>query len=451
MKWTIYLIPVLLLGLFFWSCTQKPVQPEGKIHPDWVKNAVIYELNTRQFSPEGMFAAAQAELPRLKELGVDVVWIMPIYPIGELERKGTLGSYYAISDYKAVNPEFGTLDDFRAFVSESHRLGMKVIIDWVANHTSPDAVWTVNKDWYVLDSLGDFIVQYDWTDIAKLDYNNPDMREAMIDAMVFWLREADIDGFRCDVAGEVPTDFWEEAVVRLQAVDPEVFMLAEAEKPELNEKAFDAYYGWEMHHVMNLLAKGERRPDSLWTYFKGHDARFPKNAVPMMFTSNHDENSWNGTEFERMGDAAKTFAVFTYVIPGMPLIYNGQEAGFDRRLEFFEKDSIDWHDPQGFTPFYQSLNRLKHSHPALYAGTAEAEFIPLKNDRPKQLFSLARRNGGDRIVAFFNLSPEPVTASVQAKELAGNYTDYFEGTSHELTAKTAVDLAPWGYRVYVNR
>ncbi|NLZ95743.1 MAG: alpha-amylase, partial [Bacteroidales bacterium] len=296
----------------------------------------------RQYTTEGTFSAFEQHIPRLQELGVDILWFMPIQTIGEVERKGSLGSYYSIQNYTEVNSEFGTLADFKSVVEKAHASGMKVILDWVANHTSRDAVWLENEDWYVTDSLGNVEAPYDWSDVAKLNYNNDDMSETMLENMLWWVREADIDGFRCDVANEVPTVFWERATDSLKALKPNIFMLAEAEEPELNSKAFDAYYAWDFHHKMNMVAQGDGNVDSLRASLNKMNTRFDDRAIPMYFTSNHDENSWSGTEFERMGDAVTAFTALSYVLPGMPLIYNGQEVGFDRRLEFFEKDNIDW-------------------------------------------------------------------------------------------------------------
>ncbi len=276
---------------------------------------------------------------------------------GGKDRKGTLGSYYSVRDYTQINSEFGTFDDFKSVVRQAQEMGMKVILDWVANHTSRDAVWVeANPGWYLRDSLGgDLSIMYDWTDIAQLDYSQHEMRKAMIEAMMFWVRETGIDGFRCDVAGEVPTGFWEEAKDSLLSLNPDIFLLAEAEKPELNETVFDAYYAWDFHHKMNMVAQGKENADSLRLSLLRMNNRFSPDAVPMFFTSNHDENSWNGTEFERMGDdAAETFAVLTYMLPGMPLIYSGQEVGLNRRLQFFEKDSIDWADTGGDLPLFTS-------------------------------------------------------------------------------------------------
>jgi glycosidase len=421
-----------------------------KVHPEWASNAVMYELNTRQFTPEGTLAAAARELPRLRELGVDVVWLMPVHPIGVAQRKGTLGSYYAISDYKAINPEFGTMDDFKVFVEQAHAQGMKVIMDWVANHTSPDALWAGNRDWYRLDSLGNFLVMFDWTDIAPLDYANRDMREAMIDAMMFWVSETGIDGYRCDVAHEVPVDFWEEAVARLETIRPDIFMLAEAEKPELNRRAFDAYYGWELHHIMNGIARGEKRADTLWTFYKTLQSRFPEGSIPLNFTSNHDENSWNGTEFERMGDAAPTMAALSYLVPGMPLIYNGQEVGFDRRLAFFEKDSIDWNDRGVFGELYRTLGRLKHSSAALASDLGPASFVRVTGDAPRQVFSFVRQAGEDKVLAVFNLSSAEATVRLKLGADAGRWNEYLTGTAVDLEARPSFELAPWEWHVYVN-
>ena len=277
------------------SCAKQPCcQLE---HPCYAYDATIYELNTRQLTEEGTFKAAEAVLPALKEIGVDIIWIMPIQKIGVLERKGTLGSYYAITDYCQFNPEFGTRADFEHFLAEAHKLGLKVILDWVANHTAPDSEWTKNEGWHYRDSLGNLMVQYDWTDISKLNYDNQDMRAAMKQAMHWWMDTIGIDGFRCDVAGEVPTDFWNEAMAEIRAKHPDMFTLAEdeAEAQDLTETAFDMYYGWELHHLMNGVAQGNKTVEDLWGYFAKVDTTLRKEAIRMNFTSNHDENSWNGT------------------------------------------------------------------------------------------------------------------------------------------------------------
>jgi len=426
---------------------QQAADSSGSGHPEWVYNAVIYEVNIRQYTPEGTFRAFSEQLPRLKELGVDVLWLMPVQPIGEKDRKGSLGSYYSIRDYTGVNSEFGTLDDFRMLVQEAREMGMKVILDWVANHTSRDAVWVeAHPDWYVRDSLGNLNIMYDWTDIARVDYTKPEMRAAMIEAMMFWVREADIDGFRCDVAGEIPTDFWEAAKDSLTALKPGLFLLAEAEKPELNESVFDAFYAWDFHHRMNLVAQGKEDADSLRHSLDRMMDRFSPNAIPMFFTSNHDENSWSGTEFERMGDAARSFAVLTYMLPGMPLMYSGQEVGLDHRLAFFEKDSINWDDDRGFSDFYSGLNRIKQTNKALSAQEREGEMIEIGNDQPARVWSFRRLNEGDEVVCLFNFSQEPVKVSFTERIPGEGYVSFPD--SAEVTAVKVLDLKPWEYRIY---
>ena len=436
------------------SCGNQNKQPLeettglNNAHPEWVYDAVIYEVNTRQFTPEGTLTAFSAHLPRLKELGVDILWFMPIQPIGVKDRKGTLGSYYSIKDYTGVNSEFGNLDDFRKVVKEAHDMGMKVVLDWVANHTSRDALWVeAHPDWYVRDSLGNLNVMYDWTDIAQLDYSKPEMREAMIGAMKYWVREANIDGFRCDVAGELPTDFWVAAKDSLTPLKGDIFMLAEAEKPELNESLFDAYYAWDLHHRMNAVAQGKEGVDSLRLSLDRMMDHFSPGAIPMYFTSNHDENSWNGTEFERMGDAVRSFAVLTYMLPGIPLIYSGQEAGLDRRLAFFEKDLIDWSDKHRFSDLYRELNRLRKSNKALLSQERDGEMVEIANDQPQAVWSFKRMNEGDEVACLFNLSKDRVKVTLDDMFPGERYLSFPDSTA--VVAVKEFELDPWEYRIYL--
>ena len=318
-------------------------------HVPWSRNAAIYEVNIRQFTADGTLKAATAELPRLKTLGVDILWLMPLQPIGQLNRKGTLGSYYSIRDYTAVNPEFGTLADVRAFVQAAHSLGMKVILDWVANHTAFDHPWTrEHKDWYKLDAHGDiFPVTFNagtsgeehWSDVTGLNYDKPALRDAMIAAMQFWVRETDLDGFRCDVAGAVPTPFWERARRELDAVKP-MFMLAESDARDLHRNAFDMTYSWDLAALFHRVGQGKAGAAELRDWAAKEPHGYPPSAYRMRFTTNHDFNSWNGTDAQLYGDAWLPLAVLTFALPGMPLIYGGQEARLDKRLEFFEKDPI---------------------------------------------------------------------------------------------------------------
>jgi len=314
-----------------------------KSMPEWAKSANIYEVNTRQYTPEGTFAAFQKQLPRLKEMGVDIIWMMPINPIGVKNRKGSLGSYYSISDYKAINPEYGTEADFKNLVAEAHKLGMHVIVDWVANHTSWDNVWMKDhSDWYTKDSLGNIIIPAgtDWNDTADLNYDNPELRKAMIDAMSYWVKNTDIDGFRCDVAGMIPISFWIHARKAIDELKPNCFFLAEAGEP-LQHMAFDMTYDWPLKDTINAIAKGKMNVTSLVKHFADENKKFKPEDLRMQFITNHDLNTWDGSEYERLGDkAVDAFNVLIYTIPGMPLTYTGQEEPLKKRLKFFDKDTV---------------------------------------------------------------------------------------------------------------
>ncbi len=416
--------------------------------PDWAKNATIYEVNIRQFTPEGTFKAFETHLPRLKKMGVDILWLMPIHPIGVENRKGGLGSYYAISDYKAVNPEFGTLDEFKKLVKSAQVQGMKIIIDWVANHSSPDNVWVKqgHKDWYTLDSLGKLqpTIGTDWWDVADLNYDNKEMRKEMIASMKYWLTEANIDGFRCDVASWVPIDFWVEARKELDATK-KVFMLAEAEELEMHQ-AFDMTYGWHLHHVMNEIAQGKKDVQEIYKYAK--DNKHPKSEYRMHFTSNHDENSWNGTEMERMGESRFAFAVFAATFEGMPLVYNGQETSLDRRLKFFEKDSIDW-IKMDLVPFYTKLLQLNRSNKALWNGESggEVKFISAADEKNVLVFT--REKDGNKVLVMINMTGNDQKVKLNNALLAGKYKELFSGKKAKMKAEVETELEAWGYRVYV--
>ena len=444
-------------GLLAAGCSAKDDGAVG-IHPDWSYNAVIYEMNVRQYTPEGTFAAAAEELPRLQKLGVDVIWLMPIYPIGVDQRKGTLGSYYAISDYCAVNPEFGTMADFGDFLARAHDAGFKVILDWVANHTSPDAVWESGKpsDWYVRDSLGNTVTQYDWTDIAELNYDNKDMREEMRRSMRFWLDKG-VDGFRCDMACEVPLDFWRETLPELRKEYPGTYYLAEGENPELHRDAFDASYAWELHHLLNDIAKGKKSAADLRAYIGKDAAACPPEAFRLMFTSNHDENSWAGTEFERMGDAADVMALLTFLLPsGQPLIYTGQEIGYDHRFEFFEKDPVPAWEWNERSDFYRSLVDMRHAHPALAAGEKGGAIEYLDTDAADVLVfsrsvsaSESLDGEADEVIAAVNLGAEDADIFLPFDGEAAEYlaAEYFSGKTY--SGGEAVSLPAWSWLVFV--
>ncbi len=424
--------------------------------PEWLESAVIYEANLRQGTPTRDFKGLQRELPRLRDLGVDVIWLMPIHPISKEQRKGTLGSYYAVQDYKAVNPEFGTIEDAKEFVRTAHSLGMKVILDEVCNHTGADNAWIKEHPGrFARNDKGEMYGPYDWTDVCKLDYTNPDTRAAMIDALSFWVKDVDIDGYRCDVAGEVQTDFWEEARPKLQAIKP-VMMLAEAAKPELLLKAFDVDYAWPMKDVFNAIAatKGvnswavkhdEKRPSmtaqDIPALIERQKKEYPAGSIHMNMVTNHDLNSWEGTEFDRFGPATGAFAVLSYTLPGVPMMYTGQEVGFNHAFEFFEADSITpSYTANEFTTFYEVLNSLKHENRALDA-RVPATF---HKNADKDILVFSREKGDNRVMVIANLSNESRKLKLgQEAALLDGLADCFTGVAGPLPET----LRPWQYIV----
>jgi len=415
-------------------------------HPDWSKKSNIYEVNIRQYTKEGTFRAFLPHIDRLHNMGVDILWLMPISPIGKLNRKGTLGSYYSISDYTAINPEFGTIADFKEVVEKVHSLGMHIIIDWVANHTSWDHSWVrSNPEWYQKDADGVIKSPFDWTDALALNYENRDLWKAMIDSMKFWLKETDIDGFRCDVAMLVPVEFWNEARKELDKIKS-VFMLAEAEEPNHHEKAFDASYTWELFKIMQKVTKGDKNVMHIHEELEKEKILFPTSAYRMFFTSNHDENSWNGTEFELFGDAARTISVLSFVMPGIPLIYNGQEAGLNHRLEFFEKDEIDWTHLYG-EEYYRHMINIKNNNPALWNGNSGSELIKLNNSSQYKVLSFARQKGDNTVLVIVNLSNESFDSNVNFSSFEGLYTNSFTNEELIITTETKFQFDPWQYYV----
>jgi glycosidase len=421
-------------------------------HPDWSKDATIYQINTRQFTAEGTFSAAEKQLPRLKALGVGILWVMPVHPIGKKNRKGTLGSPYAVKDYYGVNPEFGTLADFKSFVRAAHGLGMKVILDWVANHTAWDNPLVIeHPDWYERDWDGRFrpTPWYDWSDIIDLDYDKPEVRQYMTAALKYWVKAADIDGFRCDVAGMIPVAFWDNARAELDAIKP-VFMLAEWEYPELHARAFDASYAWSWYNPLSAIAHGKGDVGSLFGYYSWNEGSWPRGAMRMLFTSNHDKNAWEATEFEAFGPALAEATVLSFVSEGIPLIYNGQEAGQTKRLAFFEKDPIIWKDhPNGV--LYQKLIALKKAHPALWNGEWGGRMVPVVNSAPGQVFSFARSQGKDKVFALFNLSAEPQDIELTAGPYSGSYADFEGGAALTVAPHSRMKLAAWSYKVLIGQ
>jgi glycosidase len=423
--WTI-LSSLLLISLFIGCSPSETAQTADVTPPEWSVNATIYEVNIRQFSPEGTFEAFTEDIPRLKEMGVEILWLMPIHPIGEENRKGTLGSYYSVKDYTEVNPNFGTKDDLQNLVDRAHEHDMKVIIDWVANHTAWDAVWTeTNPEFYVTNEDGEFYPpEEDWTDVIQLDVDNRDMWEAMIQAMEYWVRDYDIDGFRADVAYMVPEEFWIEARKRLDEIKP-VFMLAEAEEPYLHE-AFDMSYAWNYASTIRDIGAGEAGLDALDAVLSENFSRFDKSDYRMFFTTNHDENSWTGSDTEMYGDNFENFAVLSATVWGMPLVYNGQESGLDKQLDFFEKDQIEWNNYE-YEEFYRTLLQLNQNNSALFNGEAGGDFSKVTTDADESIFAYKRITEDDEVFVVLNFSDTEQNFVFDSGD-QGEWTNVFTGT-----------------------
>lgn len=434
-----------------------------------MESAVIYEVNIRQYSPEGTFNAFTKDIPQLKDLGVKVVWLMPMYPIamknrkatGEksieditdtIERKKYLGSYYSISDYSAVNPNFGTMEDFDKLVETAHDNGMYVILDWVANHTGWDHAWiTEHPEYYTKDKNGEITdpindatgEPWGWTDVADLNFDNEGLREAMKQEMLFWVKEHNIDGYRADAAHSVPTDFWEDVSADLREVKP-VFMLAEAESPkDLFHNAFEMGYNWEGHHLMNEIAQGKKTAKDWDDYMKKIDTTFEDDDYLMNFITNHDENSWAGTVKERMGDASEAMLAMSYTIPGMPLIYSGQEYDMDKRLRFFEKDTIP-HQKGKVYPILEKLGKLKNENAALHGAKQAASYETLETSNQEKILAYERKGGGSELIYLANMSDQPVKFTVS---IAGDYQDYMANSEFQIEEGQEMEFQPWEYKI----
>jgi glycosidase len=404
-------------------------------HVGWSRSANIYEVNVRQYTPEGTFNAFAAHLPRLQQMGVQILWVMPIQPIGKLKRKGKLGSYYAVSDYDAVNPEFGSLNDFKALVKQAHEMGMKVILDWVANHTAWDHVWVKkHPEWYLKNEKGE-IHSYrydngteveDWSDVVGLDYAQPAVWKAMTEAMTHWVKTTDIDGFRCDVASLLPVEFWKQARIQLDALKP-VFMLAESADPQLHAHGFDMTYDWSLQDVLKKIAAGKADARDVKDYVQLSQQQLPADAYRMTFTATHDTNSWHNHDAAHFGDAFPAMAVLAATLPGMPMIYSGQESGLNKKLSFFEKDAIDWQSFK-FEKLYTTLLALKKKHPALHNGSVGA---------PVEIFEVENNN-----VLAFRRQKGINVVSVQINLSAQNQSFNLHGKPRKLSA--------WEYQIQTN-
>ena len=418
------------------------------INNEVLESAVIYEANIRQYSPEGTFNKFTEDIPKLKELGIKIIWLMPIYPISTTKSKGSLGSYYAVSDYTKVNPEFGNLDDVKKLVNTAHENGMYVILDWVANHTGWDHIWLKeHPDFYTKNENGEIThtVDTDWYDVADLNYDNHEMRVKMEEALQYWIKEVNIDGYRCDVAGMVPVEFWKPTIAKLRELKP-IFMLAEAWEPELLKNGFDMAYGWDTHHVLNHIAKGEKAVKAWDERMIQIDTLYQKDDILMNFVTNHDENSWNGTVKERMGAASEVMLALTYVAPGMPLIYSGQEYDMDKRLRFFEKDTIIKTKGKVW-PVLEKLGKLKSSNKALNGGKNAASYTRIKSSNDQKILIFTREKEGVAVTFMANLSE---TGTIFTSEIEGSIQDYMANKIVNFSKEGKIGLKPWEYKILLH-
>ena len=449
-----YYLFLLLATITLFSC-RTSVKTDAKTgdisiaetaeHPAYILQGNIYEVNIRQYSKEGTFKAFEPSLDRLKEMGVQTLWFMPITPISQVDKKGSLGSYYAVADYTGINPAYGNLQDWKDLVNAAHTKGFKVITDWVANHTGADHPWLkTHPDFYEKDSTGKPISAFDWTDTRSLNYDNKEMRDSMIASMKYWLTETGIDGFRCDVAGEVPDDFWKQCITELKKVR-DVLMLAEGDKGSLNSAGFDITYAWDMFQMTKKIAKGERPAFAIDSVKNQNDTAFPANALRLYFTSNHDENSWNQADYGTMPGASHApFAVLTQtMVRGVPLIYSGQEEPILKKVEFFEKDPMTF-GKFGRAKFYNTLLHLRQTNPAL---SADASFKKIVVGDENALYAFIREKDGKKIMVILNLSAKEQTIKVTGSGFDGERYNVFMGTKEPLENKEW-KIEPWGYAIY---
>lgn len=452
----------VLLGILLFSCKEEKQVTNNRDHmynkfeqADWIHNTIVYEVNVRQYTPEGTINAFAKELPRLKKMGVQTLWFMPLTPIAKKNIKGSLGSPYAAQDYTSVNREFGTIEDFKTLVQQAHSMGMKVIIDWVANHTGWDHHWTKEHPRYYLkdSTTNDFHIASGMDDIIELDYGNPALRKAMIEAMAYWVKQTDIDGFRCDLASWVEVDFWQEAREDLQKIKT-LFWLGEfdpIDEPEYMT-VFDAAYSWKWMHATEDYYKKDLKLSSLDSLLHQYDTVAGGQAIKLWFTTNHDENSWNGTEYEKYGQLALPLAVFSFTWDGIPLIYSGQELPNMKRLQFFEKDTIAWSGKYMMESFYQSLANLKTNNPALRTGDSTVQTFLLEpaNSAKSSVLCFLRKKEGHEVLVLLNMSKSYQKFALNDKgKIKGKYNAVFGNKETiDLTNKQEYSLEPYGYQVF---
>ncbi len=446
MKHKILLILAIIFSVNFAVAQPRDFSKESaRTSQEWVKDAVVYEIFPRQYSAKGDFNSITADLDRLQNLGITVLWIMPIHPLGKLKAKGTIGSPYAVKDFYAINPDYGTSDDFKRLINESHKRGMKVIIDIVANHTSWDSLMMKTKGFHTTNEKGEIIPPVpDWADVADLNYDNPELRKYMIEMLKFWIRDYDLDGFRCDVAGFIPTDFWESARAEVDKIKPNTIWLAEWESPDLLTKAFDVDYSWENHATLSQVLFGQKPASEIQKIWREQNAKFPKNALRMRFSDNHDERRAIARFGEKGALAAQALA---FTLDGIPMIYNGMEVGDTAESgspALFEKLPINWsfveRRPE-FPKFYKSIIELRKNSVALRRG----DLTWLKNSDENRVVTFTRKSSNEEILVAINMTSSPFFGSVEA---SGNFDDITPNIGNKQVGLPAISLEGFGFRIF---
>jgi len=433
-------------------------EEELRYQAEWTKDAVIYEVNVRQYTEEGTFVAFSEYLQELKDMGINTLWFMPIHPISETKRSGTLGSYYSITDYREVNPEFGTKEDFKNLVDKAHEMGFKVMMDWVANHTGWDCAWIKDHpEWYTQDASGNIISPENmgWPDVADLNYDNPEMRAEMISCMKFWVEEFDIDGFRCDYATGVPVEFWEAARVELEQIKP-LYMLAEDNMVKgLLNSAFDCNYNWNLYDTLLAVAKDSKQASRIKLYIP---TDLPNGTYSLNFLDNHDKNSYERTIYGAFGeDTLPAMFSVIYTIPGVPMVYTGDEIALDHHIAFMEKDAIDWESSElSYRELLAELSMIRSENPALHSGNygGAIEYYDLDN---KNILAFYREKDGNVVKCIYNLSKREQTINVadvfdetETVLLHGQGAEPVNMEDHAITEENLggeITLNPWEFYI----
>ena len=452
----IVLNTVIIIIALFTSCKKDikdklPDIPGNEVQAISKNNRVIYEINVRNYSAAGNFAGVEKDLPRLKDLGIDILWLMPIHPIGVLNRQGTLGSPYAVKDYKSINPDLGTAADLTSLIQAAHKDGMEVWLDWVGNHTAWDHPWVQQHlDYYAERNGQRPYSPENWTDVVQLDYNNSNLRVAMIDALKYWVSEFNIDGYRCDAATFIPVSFWKEARQQVDAVKP-ITWLCEGDNAAYME-AFDYDYAWSFNTALNNLGSNTdvSKLVAACNLLVGNPDYAKKGR--MIYLTNHDLNAYDGTEISRYGNNVLPLTVLYFTVYDMPLIYNGQEIGWNTSMNLFDASPIDWQ--QGNMRYYKlfkKLTQLKRTQPALESGLNRVHLSRYTTNHDDKVFVYSKTKGNSEVLVMLNFSNNPVRFKLSSYSPNGAFYNFLSGERQTFSTTDPITLEANGYAIYVKQ